>query len=209
MSKSIKLKDNCYLDSSSISNRGNGFDFNGTNNKMKFGSDSSNWLPTRLAEMGMKKIFSSVSKENPTDEGEFGIAYKNTFCYPFTDGAFYQGTAGNKVLDESIIEKIWEDTNINSWEDGNLGVDISPYKFVIICASHMSTIVPTQYLGLNLTWNGWYEPISKDADVVRQIWRDGNDIHWGPCYYRCINGFTGFGQINDINYPKVVYGIKI
>ena len=73
----------------------------------------------------------------------------------------------------------------------------------------MSTIVPTQYLSLNLTWNGWYDPVSKDVDIVRSIWRDGNDIHWGPCYYRGINGFTGFGQINDINYPKVVYGIKI
>ena len=40
MGKSIKLKDNCYLDSSSISNRGNGFDFNGTNNKMKFVVDA-------------------------------------------------------------------------------------------------------------------------------------------------------------------------
>lgn len=209
MSKSIKLKDNCYLDSSSISNRGNGFDFNGTNNQMKFGSDASNWMPIRLSEMGMKKIFSSVSKENSSDEGEFGIAYKDTACYPFTDGAFYQGTAGNKVLDESIVEKIWEDTNVTSWEEGNLGVNISSYKFLIICASDMSTIVPTQYLSLNLTWNGWYSPQSMDAAIVRQIWRDGNDIHWGPCYYRGINGHTGFGQISDINYPKVVYGIKI
>lgn len=166
MSKLIKLKDNCYLDSSSISNKGNGFDFNGINNQMKFGSDASNWMPTRLSEMGMKKIFSSVSKENTSDQGEFGIAYKDTACYPYADGAFYQGIAGNRVLDESFIEKIWENSNITSWEDGNLGVDISSYKFLIICASHMSTIVPTQYLSLNLTWNGWYQ--SMDAAIVRQ-----------------------------------------
>ncbi len=209
MSKSIKFKDNTYLDSSSIAVRGNGFELNGLYNKMHFASDRSNWMPNALVQKGAKKIFSSSSKEGVSDEGEFGIAYHDTKCYPFTDGTFYQGVAGNKVLDESMFVKIWEDASVTGWHEADLGIDISPYKFLIICTSNMSVFIPTQYLSLNITWCGWLEELQKDVTVNRGIWRNGNDIHWGPAYYYGVNGFTGFGQVDNINYPKVIYGVRI
>lgn len=209
MSKSIKFKDNTYLDSSSVAVRGNGFNLNSLYNKMSFGSDVSSWLPSNLVKLNAKKIFSSNSMEGIENEGEFGIAYHDRQCFPFTDGAFYQGEDGNKVLDESIFVKIWEDTNVTGWHEANLGTDISPYKFVIICASNMCTIVPSENLSLNLTWCGWLEELQKDVVVNRAIWRDGNDIHWGPAYYYAVNGFNGFGQIDNINFPKMIYGVRV
>lgn len=170
---------------------------------------ASTWMPNTLTTMGAKKIFSMNSAEGVSDEGEFGIAYKDTACYPFTDGAFYQGVAGNKVLDESIFVKIWEDSTVTGWHEADLGIDISAYKFLIICTNNMSVFVPTQYLSLNITWCGWLDELQKDVAVNRGIWRNGNDIHWGPAYYYGINSFSGFGQVDNINYPKVIYGIRV
>lgn len=106
------------------------------------------------------------------------------------------------------ITKIWEDNTVTTWHDATLGLDVSNYDFLLIVSSQQTSFVPS-FFDLYLTWNGYYTVQSKDVITQRHIYRDGNDIHWGECFYRGINGATGVGNADDIDYPRTIYGIKI
>ncbi len=109
------------------------------------------------------------------------------------------------------ITKIWEnDGTIISWGDSKLQIDISNYDFLIIVPSHSApTIVNTSLIDFYFSWNGYYATQSKDVVTQRHVYKENNDIHWGECFYRGINGATGADYSDNIDYPRQVFGIKL
>lgn len=130
---------------------------------------------------------------------------------PFVDvSANETKTITKSNLLKSMITKIWEDNTVTTWHNATLGLDISSYDLLIIVPSHSApTIVPISACDFYFSWDGYYSTQSKDAVTQRHIYKDGNDIHWGECFYRGINGATGVGNADDIDFPRAVYGIKL
>lgn len=122
-----------------------------------------------------------------------------------------QGGENKKIAKENMaipkITKIYE-SNSSSWANALLGIDISEYDFLLLVTSHQTSLVPSNF-DIYLTWNGWIEEAQKDGVTQRHIYRNGNDISWNVCWYRGINNYIGAGEINTIDMPRAVYGIKI
>lgn len=223
MPKSIKLKNNTYLDSSAVTHKstnygrtsleemlkGKGIPLEGKNNDVSLGSDASSWICEPLYYLGAKKIFSVASRDlNTTDQGEFGLAYHDTKIYPYCDGYFYQQAVGYRCLDTSMVKLLWNN-DTESWGDGKADIDISQYDFILVTTTNATTIVPADQCSGNLTWVGWYSPANADRASTRGFWKDGNGIKFDFCYGRGINGYTGWEQENDILVPRRIYGIKV
>ena len=174
---------------------------------------NSTWRPNPLLD-GIKCLGINCNL-NTEDDGEFGLVYKDTRAYPFTDGWFYQNLGEYRCLDTSMCNLLWWNYDQTTFDEGYLGIDVSNFDFVLVITSAGSNVIKVGafYLSMNffdIIWdaNGGGDRVCKRSCWVGYV-DNRTDIYVGACSGWGINSYTGFESQNAVIIPMAVYGIKV